>query len=154
MDQRMQLAEVAPEGYRKVYALEAYVSGAVEHNLYLLLKLRASVVNGCAFCVDMHGTHLLDGGEDVRRVLAVSAWRESPFFTERERVAFALTDEVTRLGEHGVSDEAWDAAVAEFGDEGVANLLLAIATINTWNRLAVASHAAPPPLASLAAANG
>jgi len=152
MDQRTQVAQAAPEGYRRVYALEKYVSGAVEPRLYLLLKLRASVVNGCAFCVDMHGTHLLDEGEDVRRVLAVSAWREAPFFTDRERVAFALTDEVTRIGDHGVSDEVWDASAAEFGDEGLANLLLAIATINTWNRLAIASHAPPPPLEAPAAA--
>jgi AhpD family alkylhydroperoxidase len=146
MEQRMQMAAVAPEGYRRVLALESYVRDAVEPPLFGLIKLRASVVNGCAFCVDMHGTDLLGQGEDVRRVLAVSAWRESAFFTERERIAFALTDEVTRLDPDGVSDEVWDAAVKEFGEADLANLILAIATINTWNRIAVSTHAATPPL--------
>ena len=148
MEQRMTVADVAPEGFRRVLALEAYVRGAVETSLFELVKLRASVVNGCASCVDMHGTDMLGQGEDVRRVLAVSAWRESTFFTERERVAFALTDEVTHLDAHGVTDATWDAALAEFGEEDLANLLLAIATINTWNRIAVPTRAAAPPLAT------
>jgi AhpD family alkylhydroperoxidase len=146
MEQRMQMAAVAPEGYRRVLALESYVRDAVEPPLFGLIKLRASVVNGCAFCVDMHGTDLLGQGEDVRRVLAVSAWRESTFFTDRERIAFALTDDVTRLDADGVSDAVWDAAVKEFGEADLANLILAIATINTWNRIAVSTHAAAPPL--------
>jgi len=146
MQQRMQMAAVAPEGYRRVLALESYVRDAVEPPLFGLIKLRASVLNGCAFCVDMHGTDLLGQGEDVRRVLAVSAWRESTFFTDRERIAFALTDDVTRLDADGVSDAVWDAAVKEFGEADLANLILAIATINTWNRIAVSTHAAPPPL--------
>jgi AhpD family alkylhydroperoxidase len=142
----MQIRAVAPEGYRRVLALESYVRDALDPRLFGLIKLRASVANGCAFCVDMHGTDLLGQGEDVRRVLAVSAWRESAFFTERERIAFALTDEVTRLDPDGVSDEVWDAAVKEFGEADLANLILAIATINTWNRIAVSTHAATPPL--------
>jgi AhpD family alkylhydroperoxidase len=75
-----------------------------------LIKLRASVLNGCSFCVDMHSREGIADGEDTRRLFAVAAWREAPWFTDRERAALALTDEVTRLGDGGVSDEVWDAA--------------------------------------------
>jgi AhpD family alkylhydroperoxidase len=145
---RMKLWTVVPEAYKAVSALEAYARSHVDPTLYELVKLRASIVNGCAFCVDMHTTDLLQGGEDVRRVVAVAAWRESTFFSDGERVALDLTDVVTRLGEHGVPDDLWKAAESEFGPEGLANLLVAIATINVWNRIAVSTHAEPPPLAS------
>lgn len=148
MNPRMNLQKVAPDGYGHVLALETYVRQHVDTELLELVKLRASVVNGCAFCLDMHSTDWLSQGEDVRRVIAVSAWRESPFFSDRERTVLALTDAVTRLGEGGVDDDLWAAAHAEFGDELLANLLLAIATINVWNRIVVPTRTMPPPLAS------
>ncbi|MEO1061748.1 MAG: carboxymuconolactone decarboxylase family protein [Actinomycetota bacterium] len=147
MDQRMDARRLAPKGYAAVFALEEHVRSALDHRLLELVKLRASLVNGCAFCVDMHGTDLLGVGEDVRRVLAVAAWRESPFFDPAERAALALTDAVTRLGEHGVPDDVWADAVEAHGDATVAELLIAISTINVWNRLAMSTHAAPPALA-------
>jgi AhpD family alkylhydroperoxidase len=147
MSQRMAFGKIVPAGYRAVSGLEDYVRATVDLPLLELLKLRASIVNGCAYCVDLHTTDALAAGEDRRRLFAVATWRESTFFTERERIMFALTDSVTRLGEHGVPDDEWDAAIEEFGDVGVANLIIAIATINVWNRLAVATHLAPPPLA-------
>ena len=148
MTPRMNLQKVAPDGYAAVLALETYVQQHVGVELLELVKLRASIVNGCAFCLDMHSTDWLSKGEDVRRVIAVSAWQESPFFSERERTVLALTDAVTRLGEGGVDDDLWAAASAEFGDELLANLLLAIATINVWNRIVVPTRTTPPPLAS------
>jgi AhpD family alkylhydroperoxidase len=144
---RMNVTRVAPEGYRVVLALERYVKERIDGRLLELVKVRASMVNGCAFCADMHATDALGAGEDVRRIVALAAWRESPFFTDAERAALDLTDAVTRLGEHGVSDEVWARAVAEHGEEGVADLLFAIAAINVWNRLMVATQASPPPLA-------
>jgi alkylhydroperoxidase family enzyme len=96
----------------------------------------------------MHTTDWLAMGEDVRRVVAVSTWHESPFFSDRERTVLALTDAVTRLGEEGVTDELWAEAQKELGDELLANVILAIATINVWNRIAVPTHKLPPPLAS------
>lgn len=144
---RFDLTTDIPDAYRRVAALEATAQKAVgDDTLYLLVKMRASMINGCAFCVDMHGTHLAEGGEDWRRVIAVSAWRESVFFTPAERAALALTDEVTRLGEHGVGDAVWDDAVSHHGEAGAANLVVAIATINVWNRLAVTAQKAAPPL--------
>lgn len=135
------------EAYRAVVALEVVARRAVgDHTLYELVKLRASIVNGCAFCMDMHSTDLLEHGEDPRRLVAVAAWRESVFFTPAERAAFALTDEVTRLGEHGVTDETWATAVEHHGDEGARDLVIAIATINVWNRLAIAGQKPAPAL--------
>jgi AhpD family alkylhydroperoxidase len=142
----MDLFTVAPDGVAAVTALETYVRRHVDRDLLELVKLRASIDNGCAFCVDMHTTDWLAHGADVRRVAAVATWRESPFFSARERVVLALTDQVTSLGEHGVTDDVWDAATKELGDELLAHVLLAIATINVWNRLAVPTRKAPPPL--------
>jgi AhpD family alkylhydroperoxidase len=146
MEQRIDLQQVSPEGFRAVFGLEQHVRSAVKPELLWIVKVRASVVNGCAHCVDMHGVHAVEAGEDVRRVLAVSAWRESPFFSPAERAALALTDAVTRLGEEGVSDAVWQAAVDELGQDLVVELLIAIATINVWNRLAVSAHTASPVL--------
>src|SRR5688572_21353034 len=98
MEPRMNPYQLAPDGYRAVAALEGYVRGRVDHSLLHLVKLRASILNGCAFCVDMHSRDALAAGEDSRRLFAVAAWRESPFFTAAERAALGLTDAVTRVG--------------------------------------------------------
>lgn len=144
MSERISIPKVAPAGYRAVAALQGYIASTVEPTVLELVKLRASILNGCGYCVDMHSRVALGAGEDSRRLFAVAAWREAPFFDERERAALALTDAVTRLGEHGVSDEVWDRAVKHWSDEEVANLILAIATINVWNRIAVSTRMQPP----------
>ncbi|MGC4770403.1 carboxymuconolactone decarboxylase family protein [Micromonospora sp. DT44] len=141
----MNLFEVAPQGYQAVSGLEKYVQANVDHTVLELVKLRASMLNGCAYCVDMHSRDALAAGESSRRLFAVSAWREAlSFFDEREQAALALTDAVTRLGEHGVSDEVWDAAAKVYSEKELADLVLAIATINVWNRIAVTTHSEPP----------
>ena len=146
METRMDLFAVAPDGYKAVSGLEVYSRRHIDTDLYELIKLRASMLNGCSFCVDMHATDWLEHGADVRRVVAVAAWRESPFFTDRERIVLALTDQVTRLDDDGVTDDVWDAAAKELGDELLADVLIAIATINVWNRIAVPTRKSPPPL--------
>ncbi|NDL58792.1 carboxymuconolactone decarboxylase family protein [Phytoactinopolyspora mesophila] len=144
MSQRIDLAVAAPEGFRAVLALEKYVSTNVEPTVFHLIKLRASMTNGCAFCVDMHSGDALAAGEDSRRLFAVAAWRDAPFFSDRERAALALTDAVTELGEHGVPDDVWDAAAAFWNERELADLVLTIGTINLWNRIAVPTRKAPP----------
>jgi AhpD family alkylhydroperoxidase len=146
MTERIQIPSLAREGYRAVVALDRYVGEHVEAPLGDLIKLRASQLNGCTYCVDMHSVDLQGGGYPLRKVFAVSAWHESTWFTDRERTALELTEAVTLLHEGGVSDELYDRALAEFGDEGLANLLLAIGTINIWNRVAVPTHMRPPAL--------
>jgi AhpD family alkylhydroperoxidase len=146
MTQRIDAAAIAPEGYRKIINLDGYVTQNVENPLADLIRLRASQINGCTFCVDMHSVDLRAEGVPERKIFSVITWRESDFFTPRERVALELTERVTLIHEGGVSDELWSRAVAEFGERGVADLILAIATINVWNRVAIPVRMAPPPL--------
>jgi AhpD family alkylhydroperoxidase len=143
MEQRFDLSKVVPAGFRAVFGLETYVQGALDHTVLHLIKVRASMVNGCAFCLDMHTTDAMKEGESAQRLFGLAAWRESPFYDERERAALALTDAVTAIGEDGVPDEVWDPVVEHFGPEGAANVLLAIGTINLWNRLTITSRKQP-----------
>ncbi|WFE57559.1 carboxymuconolactone decarboxylase family protein [Micromonospora sp. WMMD712] len=140
---RIDLTAVAPEAYRAVSGLERYARDNVDHTVLELVKLRASMLNGCAFCVDMHSREALAVGESSRRLFAVAAWREAPFFDERERTALALTDALTRLGEHGVPDDVWDAAAKVWSERELADLTVAIATINVWNRIVAATRRRP-----------
>ena len=146
MEQRLDLLELAPEAYEGVFALEAYARGHVDPHLFELIKIRASMINGCAYCVDMHTTDALKQGEDLRRIVALAAWHESPYFSVKERAVLALTDSVTRMGEGGVSDEVWGAASEQLADSQLAAVLMAIAVINVWNRLAVSSRLPAAPL--------
>jgi AhpD family alkylhydroperoxidase len=141
---RLSLAQVSPGAYRAVYGMEQHCREHVDPTLYELIKLRASIVNGCSFCTDMHSREALANGESSRRLFAVAAWHDAPFFTERERAALALTDAVTRLGEHGVPDEIWEPAAKAFTEAELGDVLMAIATINVWNRLSIATRNEPP----------
>ncbi len=147
MTQRIDLS-TTPGALRAVVALDEHVHRAIDTSLLHLVKLRASIINGCTFCIDMHSTEAIDDGDDPRRIHAIAAWAESPFFSHEERAALALTDAVTTLGSDGVSDEVWSDAVAAFDDQMVVELVVAIAAINVWNRLAIATRLAPPPLTS------
>lgn len=144
--ERIQVHELAPDAVRGVLAVEKVVAGALDHRLLDVVKLRASIVNGCAYCVDLHTTDLLRRGEDPRRLAAVAAWRESPFFDDTERAVLGLTDAVTRLGVDGVPDDVWSAATALLDDAVVAHLVVGIGLINLGNRIAVTSHKQPPAL--------
>ncbi|MBJ8338215.1 carboxymuconolactone decarboxylase family protein [Antrihabitans sp. YC3-6] len=125
-----------------------YGQKEVESDLIELIKLRASQLNGCAFCVDMHSVDMQKKGTPDRKIFAVSAWKEATFFDDRERLTLELTEAVTHIGAGGVDDDLWARANKEFGDKGLSDMILAIATINVWNRIAVATHQAPPPLES------
>jgi AhpD family alkylhydroperoxidase len=139
MTQRMNAMAVAPKAYQAMYGLETYVrESGLDHMLVHLLKLRVSYMNGCAYCVDMHSKDARAGGETEQRIYSVPLWRETPFYTSRERAAFAWSEAVTALGPHGVSDEAYDAARQEFDEAELVHLTMAIVTINGWNRLAIA----------------
>lgn len=143
MTQRLHVPTVAPELFRTVLGLETYLRGVVDPTVLELVKLRASIINECAHCVDMHSHDALQAGEPPARLFAVAAWRESPAFTDTERAALALTDAVTRLGPDGVSDDVWRDAAAVFDDKQLAELVAAIAMINFWNRLAITVRTTP-----------
>ncbi len=143
---RLAINRHAPEGYQAVAQLDAYVRRNLDPELLDLVKLRASQLNGCAFCVDLHATDLEKLGVPTRKIYAVSAWRETTFFTGAERAALALTEQVTHLP-GGVDDATWQASAEVFAERELADLVLAIGTINLWNRIGVTTHLAPPPLA-------
>jgi AhpD family alkylhydroperoxidase len=145
--QRLSVSDVDPKAYEAVVGLERYVrTSGLDHQLYELIKIRASQLNGCAYCLDMHAHDAREGGEDQRRLDVLSAWREAPeLFTDRERAALALTESVTRIGDGGVADEVWDGAHAVFDDAEMVHLLMAVSVINVWNRLAVSTHQQLPP---------
>lgn len=142
---RLNISQHAPEGYQAVAALDSYVRKNLDHALLDFVKLRASQLNGCAFCVDMHATDLEKSGVSTRKIYAVSAWRETSFFTDQERAALALTEEITLLTS-GVADTTWQEAAEVFSERELSDLILAIGTINLWNRIGVSTHLAPPPL--------
>jgi AhpD family alkylhydroperoxidase len=148
MAQRLSVNDIDPTAYQAVLAMERYVrNSGLDKPLYELIKIRASQLNGCAFCLDMHHRDARAGGEDQRRLDVLSAWREAPdLYTAREHAALAMTEAVTLIGENGVSDEVWSEATRHFGDAGMVQLLMAVATINVWNRLAVSTHQQLPDL--------
>ena len=141
---RMVLGKVTADGYLAVGQLQKYVQANVEPRLHELIKTRASQINGCAYCIDMHTHDARAAGETEQRLYALSAWREAPFFTDRERAALALTEAITRIADHQhVSDAVWDEAAAHFSQRELADLVLAIAQINTWNRIAISTGMQP-----------
>ena len=142
--ERLSIHHVDPAATEAVLALEDYVrASSLSKPLYELIKIRASQINGCAFCLDMHARDAREGGEDQRRLDVLSAWREAPdLYSEEERAALALTEAVTLIGREGVPDDVWEGVTKLFGEQGVVSLLMAIATINVWNRLAVSTHQA------------
>ncbi len=133
-----------PESYRALSALDASTrdDSVLPRPIQELVRLRASQINGCGFCVDMHSHDARAHGETDERLFSVAAWREAPWYSDAERAALALTEAVTRLAdrEDAVPDDVWDAAVAQFDERALATLLTTIATINAWNRLSVATR--------------
>lgn len=141
---RLNYAEAAPGGYKAMLALEVYLRHCgLEPGLLHLIKTRASQINGCAFCIDMHTKDARAGGETEQRLYALNAWRETPFFTERERAALEWTESVTLVGETHVPDDVYERALTQFSEVELANLTLAVAAINAWNRLGVAFRSEP-----------
>src|SRR3954465_8307327 len=144
MEARLNYVKLAPEAYRALSGLGTYLaSSGLEHNLLELVKIRASQINGCAFCIDMHTKDARAAGETEQRIYALSAWRETPFFTDRERAALAWTEAVTRIGEGGVPDALYEEARQHFDEKELADLTWAVAAINAWNRMAISFRAVP-----------
>ncbi|MEY9214551.1 carboxymuconolactone decarboxylase family protein [Thermobifida halotolerans] len=142
---RVQAAKQLPDAYAKLAEINGILEGVLDQELYELVKLRASFLNGCAFCVDLHAHTAMKSGESVQRLLLVGAWREAgDHFTDSERAALALVDEVTRLGEHGVSDGVYAEVAKHFSEKETAALLMAIGLINLYNRLGVSTEMKPP----------
>jgi AhpD family alkylhydroperoxidase len=144
MDARMDLKKVSPQGAKALGELSRFVHGCgLDQNLLELVKLRASQLNGCAHCIDMHTKKLRADGESEQRIYLLTAWREAPFYSLRERAALAWTEAVTLIPNSHVSDEIFAEARAQFSEEELANLTLAIVAINGANRVNIAFRTVP-----------
>lgn len=137
---RMNVAAVAPEVYRHLMQLEELVAGKVEPRLLHLLKLRASQINGCAYCIGMHTDEALRDGETPERLTLLDAWPESSFYSDKERAALQWIEEVTLIADAGASDEAFGKLKPQFSDEEIVWLTIAATLINAWNRIAISSR--------------
>ncbi|MGP3917408.1 carboxymuconolactone decarboxylase family protein [Nonomuraea sp. 10N515B] len=144
MTERMDLGSLAGEAYKAMAGLDRFVAAStLAKPLLELVRLRASQINGCVYCVDMHSSDAKRAGESDARLHAVAVWREAPFFTSQERAALAFTEAATRLSTADVTDEVWEQAAAHFTQQELAALVVAVATINAWNRMGVAARMTP-----------
>ena len=144
MEPRLQYSSLEPALMKAMIFLEQAVQkSGIDRALLELVKLRASQINGCAFCIDMHWKDARHRGETEQRLYGLNAWKESPYYTEKERAAFAWTEALTLVAETHAPDSVFDALREHFSDEDIVRLTYAIATINSWNRLAIAMRSKP-----------
>lgn len=144
MKQRLDYRKSAPQGISALRHLQDYVEACgLEHRLLELVKTRASQINGCAYCLDMHTKDARTGGETEQRLYTLSAWRETPFFSDRERAALAWTEALTCISEHHIQDPLYQEMTKHFSEKEIVDLTLAIVAINGWNRLAIPFRTPP-----------
>lgn len=144
MTERIHYSKVAPGAYRAMSGLEKAVrESGLEPSLLDLIRLRASQINGCAYCLDMHWKDARARGESEQRLYSLDAWRETSYYTERERAALAWTEAVTQIAGNHVSDELYEQVRPHFSEEELVNLTLAVVAINGWNRLAISFRTEP-----------
>ena len=144
MEQRLKIQEVQPAAWQALYGLETYLktiglSPIQKH----LIKVRASQINKCAFCINMHTKEALSSGETQQRIFLLNAWRETDLFSEEERALLAITEEVTLISEAGLTEETYQNGIRLFGKELLAQVIMTAIVINSWNRVAVSTHLKP-----------
>jgi AhpD family alkylhydroperoxidase len=143
MNQRLNFWKIAPEPYRAMASLEQYLSQCgSDKKLLHMVKLRASQINGCAFCIDMHWKDARAEGESEQRLYGLDAWRESPYYSDRERAALEWTEALTNITHGHVPDEVYDSVRTHFSEKELVDLTWAVATINSWNRVAISMRSA------------
>ena len=141
MKSRLNIQKLEPKAYEAMYGLENYLANSELDKLHLeLIKIRASQINGCAFCINMHTKDAMKLGETNQRIFLLNAWRETTLFTEEEGVILAMTEEITNISQHGLSEETYQKALTLFSENYIAIIVIAITTINAWNRIAISSH--------------
>lgn len=144
MEPRMEIGKVETAAYEAMLGLEKYIrSSGLDKKTNELIKIRASQINGCAFCIDMHTKDARKLGETEQRIYALNAWRETPFFTPEERAVLALTEEVTLVSKNHVPDDVYEEAKRYYNDQQLAQIIMAIVTINSWNRIAISTRMVP-----------
>jgi len=141
MDKRINIKELEPNAYKAMSGLEQYIrSSKLQPLLREMIKIRASQINGCAYCIDMHTQEALKLGEKQRRIFALSAWKESPLFTEEERAVLQLTEEVTLISKDALSEETYSKVLKFYGENELAQIIMQVIIINMWNRMAVSTN--------------
>ncbi len=141
MESRFNPYQLSPGGYKALLSLETYLASCgIEKNLLHLIKLRASQINGCAYCIDMHWKDLRAAGETEQRLYGLDAWEESPYYTARERAALQWTEAVTRVSEDHVPDNVYESVRSQFNEKELSDLTIAVAMINAWNRIAISAR--------------
>jgi len=141
MTKRINVYGLEPNAYKALRGVEDYTKTAqLPASLRELIKIRASQINGCAYCIDMHTEEAVKSGETPRRIFALSAWKESPLFSEEERAVLQLTEEVTIISNHGVSDATYNEVLKFYSENQLAQILMQIVAINSWNRIAVSTN--------------
>jgi len=144
MEPRIDYRKFAPEALKSMFGLEKYIAeSGIDEKLVHLIKMRASQINGCAFCIDMHSKDARALGETEQRLYELDAWRETPFYTDRERAALEWTESLTLVSQTHVPDSVYDEVKKHFSDKEIIDLTFVITTINAWNRLAIATRAVP-----------
>ncbi|OJX44002.1 MAG: carboxymuconolactone decarboxylase [Chloroflexi bacterium 44-23] len=144
MEPRINYTKTAPEAYQVLIKLESYLrKTSLEPDLVELVKLRSSQINGCAYCIDMHTKDARSRGESEQRLYGVTAWRETPFYSSRERAALAWAESVTKISDNQVPDEIYNFAREHFTEKELVDLTMAVIAINAWNRLAISFHTPP-----------
>jgi len=146
MSKRINFNEVQPNAYEAMEALDKFVDETSIDKLYReIIKIRASQINGCAYCVDSHSHDAMRLGASMQKVLLISAWREARnIFSDEERLLLRMTEEITLIHQHGLSEETYQKAIEVFGEEKTAQIIMAIIAINAWNRIGVATELRPP----------
>ncbi|WP_027384072.1 carboxymuconolactone decarboxylase family protein [Epilithonimonas caeni] len=141
MEKRINIHATEPQAYKAMLGLEGYLAQSeISKTIKELIKIRASQINGCAYCLDMHTKDAIKYGETAERIFLVSAWHEADkFFTEEEKVALKMTEEITLISQNGLSDETYQKAKSIFSEKQIAEIIMAIVTINSWNRIALST---------------
>jgi len=143
MTKRSKINEIEPKGYQAIIGLEKFIESSPLKRVHKdLIKIRASQINGCAFCINMHTKEARKAGETEQRIYALSVWRDTPFFSDDERAILALTEEVTLIANQ-VKDETYNTALEILGESYLAQVILAIITINAWNRIGITTQLVP-----------
>lgn len=141
MKERIDIQQLEPNAYKAMFGLEKYINSVDLNPAWKeLIKIRASQINGCAYCIEMHTTAARKSGESEQRMYALSAWKESPLFTDEERTLLTMTEEVTLIADQGLTEQTYHMALNLFDENTIAQIIMLIVTINSWNRIAVSTH--------------
>lgn len=141
MEKRIDIQQLEPDAFKAMFALENYLQNSrLSKTHFYLIKIRASQINGCAFCINMHASDALKQGETAQRIFLLNAWKETGLFTEEEKTILAMTEEVTLISQNGLSEHTYRLAKQFFDENQIAQIIMAVVTINAWNRIVISTR--------------